>query len=88
MSVNLYTVFAVCILAAAIYFFVFSFSKAMRYLLRFLLRTALGIGGIAAFNTAFAAYGISIGLNIYTCGLCGVLGLPGYIFLLGTRLIY
>ncbi len=88
MTWNMYTAVFVCICAVFIYFSVFSFTKAIRFLLRFALRTALGMGGIAAFNAAFAAYGISIGLNIYTCGLCGVLGLPGYIFLLGTRLIY
>ncbi len=87
MTWNAYTAFAVGICAVLIYFFVFSFAKAIRFTLRFLLRMALGMGGIAAFNTVAAAYGIVIGLNIYTCTFCGIFGLPGYILLLGTRLI-
>ncbi len=81
------TVAAVCILAVAIYFFVFSFSKTFAFVLRFLLRAGLGMCALSAFNLLAAAYGISIGLNAYTFGLCGMLGLPGYILLLGIKLI-
>ena len=85
---NTYTIAVTLLCAAAIYFFVFSFSKTLRFMLRFVIRSALGIGGIALFNSLAASYSIAIGLNIYTCSLCGLLGLPGYILLLGTRLIF
>ncbi len=81
------TIAAVCILAVAIYFFVFSFSKTFGYIVRFLFRAGLGMCALSAFNLVAVSYGICIGLNVYTFGFCGILGLPGYILLLGLKLI-
>lgn len=84
---NFTTVAVVCILAVAIYFFVFSFSKTFVFLFRFLFRGGVGMCVLSAFNLIAAAYGICIGLNVYTFGFCGALGLPGYILLVGLKLI-
>ncbi|MBQ4159948.1 MAG: pro-sigmaK processing inhibitor BofA family protein [Clostridia bacterium] len=88
MTWNISTVAAVCVCAAAIYVFFFSFTKFSRFMLRFVLRGTLGLGVLSVFNALAAAYSLCIGLNIYTFAFCGVLGLPGYILLLGTRLLF
>ncbi len=87
MTVHIYTALAVAVVAALIYLFVFFFSHIFRFLLRFVFRMACGIGVLSVFNMLAAAYGICVGLNVYTCGLCGLFGLPGYILLMGMRLI-
>lgn len=88
MEWNIYTILAVIAVGTSIYFFIFSFAKVFKLLVRFLLKTALGACGILAFNYIASAYSLSIGLNAYTCSLCGVLGLPGYILMVGTRLLF
>ena len=87
MTVHIYTVIAVAAVAVLLYFCIFFFSHIFRYILRFVLRMACGIGVLSLFNMLAAAYGICVGLNIYTGSLCGLLGLPGCILLMGMRLI-
>ena len=87
MSMHIYAAIAVVVVAVMVYLFLFFFSHIFRFALRFLFRMMCGIGVLSAFNLIAATYGVCVGLNIYTCSLCGLLGLPGYILLIGTRFI-
>ena len=72
--------------AIAIYLIIFFFSSIVKLILRFGLKAAAGALGIAAFNYAFA--GAYISLNLITCGVCGILGIPGFLLLIGVRILY
>lgn len=87
MSMHIYAALAVVVVAVLIYLFLFFFSHVFRFMLRFLFRMTCGIGVLSVFNMLATAYGVCVGLNIYTCSLCGLLGLPGYILLMGTGFI-
>lgn len=81
-----YGVWVFVLSAVAIYLIVFFFSSIIKQVFRFGIKTAVGILGLAAFNYTFAASCISI--NLFTCGLCGIFGIPGLLLLIGTKLLY
>ncbi len=88
MMSRMYTIAAVVLCAMAIYIFIFSFARLSRFCVRFLLRAGAGLCVLSAFNAAAATYGLCIGLNVYTFSFCGLLGLPGYILLLATQVLF
>ena len=57
------------------------FSKPIKSLLKFFLRSGLGLGGIVLVNFILSPLEIFIGLNYLTAFIIGILGLPGFISL-------
>lgn len=56
--------------------------RPLGVLLRLLLRSLLGLGGIWLFNLAGGLIGVQVGLNLFTALTVGLLGLPGFGLLL------
>ena len=54
----------------------------MKWMLRVLLNSAVGFLALLAFNIVGAHFGMSIGLNILSAAVIGVLGVPGFALLL------
>ncbi|MBO5733958.1 MAG: pro-sigmaK processing inhibitor BofA family protein, partial [Clostridia bacterium] len=44
--------------------------------------------GLYIFNTVFAATGLTIGINIASASIVGVLGLPGLLLMIILKFIY
>lgn len=64
------------------------FKKAVKGLLFLFLHTGLGWAGLYIFNYVFSFSAFSIGINIASATICGILGLPGLLLLAIVKLIY
>lgn len=64
------------------------FIKPLKSILGLLLSSALGWAGLYIFNKIFALISFSIGINIASASITGILGLPGLILLCITKIIY
>jgi inhibitor of the pro-sigma K processing machinery len=62
------------------------FFKQLKGFFSLILNTALGWAGLYIFNLIFPAF--TIGINIASASVAGVLGLPGLILLITLKLIY
>ncbi len=67
--------------------FLFMFFKPIKFLFKILINSALGILGLIGFNYMLAPMGISVGINFLTIGICGILGIPGFVCLYLLKLI-
>jgi len=54
----------------------------MKWILRILLNSALGFLALLLFNVLGSHFGMSVGLNILSAAVIGVLGVPGFALLL------
>ena len=64
------------------------FIKPAKALLGSLLHTAIGWAGLYIFNRIFAFCAFSIGINIASSSIAGILGLPGVALMAIVKLIY
>lgn len=64
------------------------FKKPVFTVLKLLLHSAFGWAGLYIFNKIFAAFSFSIGINIASATIAGVLGLPGVLMMVIVKLIY
>jgi len=81
------------LIAAAIFFavalvLVITFFKSLKGVFALILNTAAGWAGLYIFNFLSAYIGFSIGINIASAAIVGVLGVPGLILLIILKLIY
>ncbi len=67
---------------------IFMFFKQLKGVFALILNTAAGWAGLYIFNFLSAYLGFSIGINIATAAIVGVLGLPGLILLIVLKFIY
>lgn len=74
-----------CILALVIFALFF---KQLKGFFALILNTALGWAGLYIFNTVFASFAFSIGINIASASVVGVLGIPGLLLLIILKVIY
>lgn len=82
-------VLVACIVACAVLFFLACiFLKPVKGLLKLILHSVLGWTGLYIFNSLFAFANLSIGINIASATIAGVLGLPGLILMILLKLIY
>ncbi len=63
------------------------FLKPVKSLLGLFVSSALGWAGLYIFNQIFATFSFSIGINIASASITGVLGLPGLVLLCLTKII-
>ena len=61
------------------------FIRPLKQILGLVLRSVLGGLCLYIFNLIFAGVGFTIGLNIVTASVCGILGLPGFVTLILGR---
>jgi len=73
---------------AIIVLFSIIFFKPVKALFRLLLHTAIGWAGLYIFNCIFAFCAFSIGINIASSSIAGILGLPGVALMAIVKLIY
>lgn len=62
------------------------FFRQLKGIFILLMNTAIGWAGLYIFNLIFPAF--TIGINIASASVAGVLGLPGLLLLIITKLIY
>ena len=56
--------------------------KPLRWLLRLLGRTAVGLAGLFAFSQVGGLIGVTLGVNLVNALVVALLGLPGFALLL------
>ncbi len=59
--------------------------RPMKGVFRFLLQGASGLAGLLTVNTLGSLAGLGLGVNLITCLVSGLLGLPGVGLLYGLR---
>lgn len=64
------------------------FFRQLREILMLFLNTAVGWAVLYIFNIVFSGVGISIGVNIASASIVGVLGLPGLILMIILNALY
>lgn len=80
---------AAYILAALIAIVIFRiFAKPLKGVLWLVLNSVLGGIGLFLFNTILGGTGFSIGINIVTSAVCGLLGLPGLLLLVILKIVF
>ena len=75
---------AVCVVLVI----VMLFSNPLKALARVAVSGAAGAMGMLAVNTMLAPFGVSVGINLITVLIVGILGIPGFIMLYVTSLIF
>lgn len=71
-EIGLWLLLTVAVLAALVFL-----RRPLGLLLKLLVRSALGLGGIWLFNLAGGLIGVQVGMNLFTGLTLGLLGLPG-----------
>ena len=64
------------------------FFKQLKGVFLLALNTAFGWAGLYIFNLLFASVGFSIGINIASASIAGVLGIPGVLLMVILKFIY
>ncbi len=71
-----------------LYFLIWIFIKPFKKLMKILLKSVLGALGIWGINMLAAPLGFSMGINVVSALVCGVLGWPGFLLIgIGSWLI-
>lgn len=70
-----------------LYLLLWIFAKPVKELLKILFKGALGSAALFALNTVLAPTGFFIGINPVTYLMCGLLGVNGFLALIGIRFI-
>lgn len=81
----LIAVVTLCVLALSV---VLLFFKQLKGFFALILNTCLGWAGLYIFNLLFAGVGFSIGINLASASIVGVLGLPGLLLMIILKFIY
>ena len=64
------------------------FLKPIKFVLKLVLNSAVGMGIIALINLLGSGIGVHIGINPVTAVLVGLLGVPGVILILVLQIFY
>lgn len=79
---------AACVLLAVVLVLSALFFKQVKGFFALILNTVAGWAGLYIFNTVFAATSLSLGVNIASASLVGVLGVPGLLLLIVLKFVY
>ena len=79
-------VIASCIFLAILLFLFVLFFKQLKGIFSLILSSVLGGAGLYIFN--FLCSGFTIGINIASASVVGVLGIPGLLLLIVLKVIY
>lgn len=85
MTTSLFLALAASIILLCLAFF---FVKPLRGLCALMLRTAFGWAGLYILNLALAFSGLSIGVNIASASIVGILGVPGIVLLSLVKFLF
>ena len=64
------------------------FSAQIKFLIRLLINSLIGVAFLLIFNFLGAYTGVIIGVNIFTALITGLLGIPGFVMLLILKLFF
>lgn len=81
----LIAVITLCVLVLSV---ILLFFKQLKGLFALILNTCLGWAGLYIFNFIFAATGFSIGINLASASVVGILGIPGLLLMIILKFIY
>jgi len=82
------SLFAMLILGfVLLYILVWIFIKPVKLILKLAANSAIGALCLIAFNYAGSLFGITLGVNLYSSVLCGILGFPGFLMLLCSKML-
>lgn len=71
-----------------LYILMWIFIKPVKVALKLIANSVIGALLLMLFNYIGGIWGASIGVNVYTALICGILGVPGFILLLLLKWIY
>lgn len=57
------------------------FGRALRALILFFIKSIIGALAIFAMDFLLSPMGFAVGINLFTAGVTGILGIPGFIML-------
>lgn len=80
------TAYLIALFIAIIIFRIFK--KPINAILLLCLNSVLGAIGLHIFNSLFDSADFTIGINIVTSAICGLLGLPGLILIIILKFIF
>ncbi|MCL2570824.1 MAG: pro-sigmaK processing inhibitor BofA family protein [Defluviitaleaceae bacterium] len=63
------------------------YTRQFGWLIRVARNMALGVGGMLIFNLMLSGFGLTVGINVITTLVVGLLGAPGFLLLYGTQMI-
>lgn len=86
MNVNFTSVALVILGFAVIYLLIWIFIKPVKFVLKIVANSAIGSLCLILFNYAGTLFGISLGVNVYSSLICGILGIPGFLLLVAGKL--
>lgn len=70
-----------------LYILVWIFIKPVKLILKLATNSAIGALCLVAFNYVGSLFGITLGVNLYSSVLCGILGVPGFLMLLCSKML-
>ena len=63
------------------------YTRQFGWLLRVVRNMAFGVAGMLSFNFLLSDFGLSIGINVITTLIVGLLGAPGFLLLYTTQMM-
>lgn len=70
-----------------LYILVWIFIKPVKLILKLATNSVIGALCLVAFNYIGSLFGITLGVNLYSSVLCGILGVPGFLMLLCSKML-
>ena len=80
--------FLACAVAVILLCLAFFFIKPLRGFLFLILRSACGWAGLYILNLSLAFSGFSIGVNVASASIAGILGVPGVVLLALVKFLF
>jgi len=63
------------------------YTRQFKWLLRVCRNACIGVAGMLAFNMLLAGFGITVGINVITALVVGLLGAPGFLLLYAAQML-
>ncbi len=86
MSANFTSVALLILGFAVIYLLIWIFIKPVKFIIKIATNSIVGSLFLVLFNYAGTLLGVSLGVNVYSSLVCGILGVPGFFLLLAGKL--
>jgi len=63
------------------------YTRQFGWFLRVLRNMAIGVAGMLVFNLMLGGFGLSVGINVVTALIVGLLGAPGFMMLYAAQMM-
>lgn len=85
-NVNMNTIALFILGFAVLYLLVWFFTKPVKFILKAAANSVIGSLCLVLFNYAGSLFGITLGVNLYSSVVCGLLGIPGFLMLVCAKI--